>query len=76
MLLIVFQNLMNVLECSSPPERQMQVANLVLSLQKYEQYEKKVSMKEEGTPPLCTLHGSLLFQALLNFNKPIKVMLL
>jgi hypothetical protein len=72
-LIMLLQNLMAMLGCSSPPERQMQIAPLVLALQNYDKYEVSVSKREEGAPPLCTLHGSLLFQTLLNFNKPIKV---
>ncbi|PSN40458.1 hypothetical protein C0J52_24393 [Blattella germanica] len=58
------QSLMKALHCFEPNERQSQLAPLTLRLQTFEQ--------QDSDNIRIHLHGSLILQALLYFNKPIK----
>lgn len=60
----------DVLHCSKPEERQSRMVVYVSRLNTFEQFERL--QKENPNPPL-NLHGSLILQAMLRFNKPIKV---
>lgn len=57
---------MNHLNCSEPKEAQILVSTLTIFMKKREQYDEN---KENAVH----LHGSLLLQNMLKFNKPIKV---
>ena len=59
-----------ILHCDESNERQIQIVPLVVSLKTYEEYE---SLKSNVEAKITTnLHGSLIVQAILHFNKPIK----
>jgi len=61
-----FQNiLMRALHCLEPKERQGRLAPLTLSFATYEEQANSDKLT-------IHLHGSLILQALLNFNKPIQ----
>jgi hypothetical protein len=64
--------LIGALHCSSPAERINSISSLVISLKNFEKFENFRMMNEEAPHPVA-LQGSLLLQACLNFNKPIKV---
>ena len=60
------QSLMKALHCLEPSERQSQFAALALCLRTHEEQANSDKI-------VVQLHGSLILQTLLNFNKPIKV---
>lgn len=61
-----FQNtLMRALHCLEPKERQVLLAPLTLSLATYEEHTNSNKL-------VIHLNGALIFQTLLNFNKPIQ----
>jgi nucleolar protein 9 len=61
-----FQNLlMKALHCTEPKERQSLLSPLTLSLVAYEEHAVSNKLRVH-------LHGSLILQTLLNFNKPIQ----
>lgn len=57
---------MNYLQCNEPKEHQILLSPLTIFMKKREQYD-------ESTDKNVHLHGSLLIQNMLKFNKPIKV---
>ncbi|XP_015121551.1 nucleolar protein 9 [Diachasma alloeum] len=58
------------LKCDEPQERQLFLVPLAARLITYEQFE---SAKRQGRSIPLHLHGSLILQAILQFNKPIKI---
>ena len=66
----IFQALMKSFHCYEPSTRQEKVAPLLVHMLTYEVLEAKA---EDDAPPPVHLHGSLLLQEMLAFNKPIKV---
>ena len=63
---------MKSLHCYEPPQHQLKFVTLLAYLSTRESYEETKGSPE--TPQLSvSLHGSLIIQELLNFNKPIKV---
>lgn len=59
-----------VLKCAEPEERQKMLVPLCARLRSFDQNER---MKNEEGKLQLHLHGSLIVQAMLKFNKPIKV---
>jgi nucleolar protein 9 len=65
------QNLMKSLDCFDPEERQN---DFVLCLSKFTTFEKyKMESQENLQKDKLNLHGTLILQLLLEFNKPIKI---
>ena len=63
---------MKSLHCYEPPQHQLKFVTLLAYLSTRESYEETKGSPE--TPQLSvSLHGSLIIQEVLNFNKPIKV---
>lgn len=63
-------DLLKVLHCESN-DRQNRMASCIAGLKTYEQLE---SLRNgDDTKPVVSLHGSLTVQAILRFNKPIKL---
>ncbi|KAJ6647162.1 Nucleolar protein 9 [Pseudolycoriella hygida] len=60
------QSLQTALHCTTPKEKSDRFAVLVMKLKPYE-----IEAKDKSS--FVHLHGSLILQALLNFNKPIKL---
>lgn len=60
------QGLQSALHCASPPDRMSQFAMLTIRLKPYE-----VATAEKSI--FVHLHGSLILQAMLQFNKPIRL---
>lgn len=63
--MLLFQIMMNILQCREPEEKTLKFAPLVLYMIPYEDFQ-------HGTVKI-NLHGSLIVQEMLQFNKPIKV---
>ncbi|XP_076239008.1 nucleolar protein 9 [Calliopsis andreniformis] len=63
-------DLLKVLHCETN-ERQLQTAICIASLKTWEELENV--KKEDSASITINLHGSLIVQAILNFNKPIKI---
>lgn len=63
---IAFQLWMDCLQCNEPKEAQISIFELTVFLKKRKHYEPEKDVNVH-------LHGSLLIQNLLQFNKPIKV---
>ncbi|XP_076064919.1 nucleolar protein 9 [Oratosquilla oratoria] len=64
------QALMKLLECWQPESHQDFLVPLMLYLIPYSAYQDH---KAKGTMPSISLHGALMVQEYLNFNKPIKI---
>ncbi|KAJ8957662.1 hypothetical protein NQ318_017554 [Aromia moschata] len=64
------QNLMKSLNCSEPEERQ---TNFIVSLSRFCKYGPDQPSNENLQKEKLNLHGTLILQALLDFNKPIKI---
>ncbi|KAK2579133.1 hypothetical protein KPH14_001303 [Odynerus spinipes] len=63
--------IIKTLECNTSEEKQYQIIKCISTLKKQSELE---SLKEEEQTKLPVhLHGSLIIQAVLNFNKPIKI---
>lgn len=63
--------MMNILHCNEPNDRQTLLVPLVALLKNYEDYQ---SSKNSNEPkPKIQIYGSVTIQAMLKFNKPIKV---
>lgn len=60
---------MEFLDCNQP-DRHAQFVPLLLRMMKFDEFQKK---KVEDALPSTTLHGSLILQEFLQFNKPSKV---
>ncbi|XP_011304920.1 nucleolar protein 9 [Fopius arisanus] len=58
------------LKCDEPQERQLLLAPLIARLVNYEQFD---AAKRSNRNIQLHLHGSLILQAILQFNKPIKI---
>ena len=54
-------------------EKQHLIVTCVVSLKTFDQLENLKDKKEDDSKSLTSLHGSLIVQAILNFNKPIKM---
>lgn len=54
-------------------EKQHFIVACVVSLKTFDQLENLKEKKEDDSKSLISLHGSLIVQAILNFNKPIKM---
>ncbi|XP_071035510.1 nucleolar protein 9 [Parasteatoda tepidariorum] len=65
---LFMKNIMLCLQCNEPPEKQLKLVPLLLGLNKYEESEYIKTSKLT-----IRLHGSLLIQNLLTFQKPIKL---
>ncbi|XP_066594306.1 nucleolar protein 9 isoform X2 [Prorops nasuta] len=61
---------MKMLHCDSTQEKQLMIVPCVVVLKKLEELE---SLKTEAKNIPINMHGSLIVQAMLNFNKPIKI---
>ncbi|XP_058789987.1 nucleolar protein 9 [Phymastichus coffea] len=67
-----FVNLMmKILHCDEPNERQVLFVPLLSSLQTYENYQSLKNSNE--SKPKIEIYGSVTVQAMLKFNKPIKI---
>ncbi|XP_001603653.2 nucleolar protein 9 [Nasonia vitripennis] len=62
-----------LLHCDEPNDRQLQIVPLVATLKSYEDYQSLRNKGDTKTKVPLNLHGSLSIQAMLNFNKPIKI---
>ncbi|KAL2740372.1 hypothetical protein V1478_000513 [Vespula squamosa] len=63
--------IIKMLGCDMSEEKQYQIIKCISTLKKQNELE---SLKEENQTELpINLHGSLIIQAVLNFNKPIKI---
>ncbi|XP_047475062.1 nucleolar protein 9-like isoform X2 [Penaeus chinensis] len=60
---------MEFLDCNQP-DRHVQFVPLLVRMMKFDDFQKN---KAEDTLPSTTLHGSLILQEFLQFNKPSKV---
>ena len=65
--------LMKSLHCFDPPQYQLKVANLLAYLSTRESYEDASQNSDNSMQLSVNLHGTLVIQELLNFNKPIKI---
>ena len=65
--------MMKLLHCDEPNERQNCVVPLVATLKTFEDYLKIKNKNETKAKVPLNLHGSLSIQAMLRFNKPIKI---
>lgn len=65
----ILQAVMEFLDCNQP-DRHAQFVPLLLRMMKFDEFQKK---KVEDALPSTTLHGSLILQEFLQFNKPSKV---
>lgn len=69
---------MKALHCHDPSNNQVKLANLLIHMKTLETFEEEASAPKEEVPkntPFTStvhIHGSLILQELLNFNKPIK----
>lgn len=69
-----FINVMfKILQCDKPDDRQIQIVSLTASLTKYDDYHNLKLNEMTKNKVTINLHGSLSVQAMLNFNKPIKI---
>nr|XP_018913884.1 PREDICTED: nucleolar protein 9 [Bemisia tabaci] len=66
----ILQNLQKILNCYDPKDRQMLFVPLLVSLKTYEVYQEE---KEEDKPLITNMHGCLILQAMLAFNKPAQI---
>ncbi|KAK9305037.1 hypothetical protein QLX08_003737 [Tetragonisca angustula] len=64
--------LLNVLDCGAN-EKQHRILTCVISLKKSENCETSEGKMGNDSRCLISLHGSLIVQAILKFNKPIKI---
>ncbi|XP_071448879.1 nucleolar protein 9 [Hetaerina americana] len=67
---VFIQNLMKALDCYQPEGRQVQFVPLCLQMVAFKGDESKEATRDKLQ---VNLHGSLIIQAMLHFNKPIKV---
>lgn len=63
------QSLQSALHCAAPPERISKFTALTIQLKPYE----IVMNNEKSASVFVHLHGSLILQAMLSFNKPIRL---
>jgi len=65
--------LMKSLHCFDPPQCQLKVATLLAYLSTKESFEEASQNTESSQQVSVNLHGTLILQELLHFNKPIKI---
>ncbi|CAD1480154.1 unnamed protein product [Heterotrigona itama] len=65
--------LLNVLDCEAKNEEQHRILACIISLKKFENCETSEAKTRNDSRCLISLHGSLIVQAILKFNKPIKM---
>ena len=61
---------MNTFECQDSEQKQQMICPLLMYMVPESLY---CQLKNEGKLPRISLHGSLIIQELLHFQKPIKV---
>ena len=66
-------SLMKSLHCFDPPQNQLKFATLLAYLSTKESYDEAYQGSEASTHISVNLHGTLIIQELLHFNKPIKI---
>ncbi|XP_014211989.1 nucleolar protein 9 [Copidosoma floridanum] len=62
-----------ILHCEEPKDRQTLIVPLVVTLKTFDEYDSFKSKDDSKSKVPLNLHGSLILQSILNFNKPIKV---
>ena len=65
--------LMKSLHCFDPPQNQLKFGTLLVYLSTKESYEEASQDSESSKQISVNLHGTLIIQELLYFNKPIKI---